>query len=175
MPSAAAMARSSGVVMKPRTRSALAPTYAVVTVTAALSLRGYCRTTRVRIAWTPAIKITRFTTRASTGRRMNRSVKDFMEAAQGSTIGRVRRQVILRRQVVVLDDRHAVAQLEDAGTDNALAGLEARFHAHKIPSRAPGADELLPHLQTRLPAILARLRLDHIHRVAVGRAQDRRG
>ena len=33
MPSALAMTRSSGVVMKPRTRSALAPTYAVVKVT----------------------------------------------------------------------------------------------------------------------------------------------
>src|ERR1035437_547890 len=174
MPSAAAIARSSGVVMNPRTRSALAPTYTVVTGTAALSLRGYCRTTRVRIAWTPAIKITRFTTRASTGRRMNRSV-NFMEAARGSTIGRVRRQVVLRRQVVVLDYRHAVAQFEDAGTDNALAGLEARFDAHKISPRGPGADELLPHGQTRLSLVLTRLRFDHIHRVAVGRAQDRGG
>src|SRR5664279_2977238 len=141
MPSAAAIARSNGVVMNPRTRSALAPTYTVVTVTAALSLRGYCRTTRVRIAWNPAIKITRFTTRARTGRRMNRSVKDFMDAIRGSTIRRVGRQVVLRRQVVVLDHRHAVAQLEDAGADNALAGLEARFNAHKIPPSALGADK----------------------------------
>src|ERR1039458_8672629 len=134
MPSAAAMARSSGVVMNPRTRSALAPTYTVVTVTAALSLRGYCRTTRVRMAWNPAIKITRFTTRASTGRRMNRSVKDFMSATSGSTVGRAGRQVVLRRQVVVLDHGHPIAQLEDAGTDDPLAGLEARFDAHKIRS-----------------------------------------
>src|SRR5512135_3655491 len=108
MPSAAAMARSNGVVMKPRTRSALAPTYTVVTVTAALSLRGYCRTTRVRIAWNPAIRITRFTTRASTGRRMNRSVKDFMGATRVSTVGWAGREVVLWRQAVVLDHRHAV-------------------------------------------------------------------
>ena len=68
------MARSSGEVMKPRTRFALAPMYAVVTVTVAFSLRGYCRTLRVRIAWRPAMTISRLTTRARTGRRMNRSV-----------------------------------------------------------------------------------------------------
>ncbi len=44
MPSALAMTRSSGVVMKPRTRSALAPVYTVDTRTTAMSLRGYCRT-----------------------------------------------------------------------------------------------------------------------------------
>ena len=46
------------------------------------------------------------------------------------------RQVVLRRQVVVLDHGHAVAQLEDAGADDALARLEARFHAHKVAARA---------------------------------------
>src|SRR4029079_376417 len=40
MPSALAITRSSGVVMNPRTRSALAPTYAVETLTTAMSLRG---------------------------------------------------------------------------------------------------------------------------------------
>src|ERR1035441_663349 len=140
MPSAAAMARSSGVVMNPRTRSALAPTYTVVTDTAALSLRGYCRTTRVRIAWTPAIRITRFTTRASTGRRMNRSVKDFMGAPGGLTVGRAGRQVALRSQVVVLDHGHAIAELEDARTDNTLPGLEARLDAHKVAARAARPD-----------------------------------
>ena len=78
IPSAAAMARSSGVVMKPRTRSALAPTYTVVTVIVAFSLRGYWRTVRFRMAWTPAMTITRFTTSARMGRRMKRSVNDFM-------------------------------------------------------------------------------------------------
>src|ERR1017187_5989768 len=145
MPSAAAMARSSGVVMNPGTRAALAPTYTVVTLTAALSLRGYCRTTRVRIAWTPAIRITRFTTSASTGRRMNRSVKDFMGAPGGLTVGRTGGQVVLRRQVVVLDHGHAVAELEDARADNVIPGLEARLHAHVVPARAARSDELLPH------------------------------
>src|ERR1035441_3331913 len=175
MPSAAAMARSSGVVIKPRTRSALAPTYTVVTDTAALSLRGYCRTTRVRIAWTPAIRITRFTTRASTGRRMNRSVKDFMGAPRGSTVGRTGGHVVLRPQVVVLDHGHAVAELEDAGADNTIPGLEARLHTHEVAARAARPDELLPHRQLRLVVVFARLRLDHIDRVPVRSAQDGRG
>src|ERR1019366_6877971 len=175
MPSAAAMARSNGMVMNPRTRSALAPTYTVVTVTAALSLRGYCRTTRVRIAWTPAIRITRFTTRASTGRRMNKSVKDFMGATEGSTVGRAGRNVVLRRQVVVLDHGHPIAELEDARADNPIPGLEARFHTHVITARLTGPDELLPHRQFGLPVVLARLRLDHIDRVPKGSAEDRRG
>src|ERR1019366_8211346 len=172
MPSAAAMARSSGVVMNPRTRSALAPTYTVVTETAALSLRGYCRTTRLRIAWTPAIRITRFTTRASTGRRMNRSVKDFMDAPGGSTVGRTGGHVVLRRQVVVLDHGHAVAELEDAGADNTIPGLEAGLDTHEVAARAARPDELLPHRQLRLVVVFARLRLDHIDGVSVGSAQD---
>src|ERR1035441_5923138 len=175
MPSAAAMARSSGVVIKPRTRSALAPTYTVVTDTAALSLRGYCRTTRVRIAWTPAIRITRFTTSASTGRRMNRSVKDFMGATWGSTVGRAGRHVVLWRQVVVLDHGHAIAELEDAGADNTIPGLEARLHTHVIPARLACPDELLPHRQFGLPAFFAWLRLDHIDRVPKGSAEDGSG
>src|SRR6516225_5506514 len=87
MPSAAAMTRSSGVVMKPRTRSALAPTYTVVTVIAAFSLRGYWRTLTERMAWKPAIRITRFTTIASTGRRMKISVKDFKFAQASGGFG----------------------------------------------------------------------------------------
>src|ERR1039458_6671835 len=175
MPSAAAMARSSGVVMNPRTRSALAPTYTVVTDTAALSLRGYCRTTRVRIAWTPAIRITRFTTRASTGRRMNRSVNDFMGAPWESTIGRAGGQVVFRCQIVLLDHGYAVLAVEDARTDNTAPGLEARLDAHEVSARVARPDELLPHRQFGLPVVLARLRLDHIHRVPIRSAEDRGG
>src|SRR5579863_8588293 len=79
MPSALAITRSSGVVMKPRTRSALAPTYTVVTWIIEMSLRGYCRTLSERTAWRPAIKMTRFTTIASTGRLINKSV-NFMHS-----------------------------------------------------------------------------------------------
>src|SRR3954465_6802712 len=117
MPSAAAMARSRGVVTKPRTRSALAPTYTVVTVMDAFSLRGYWRTLTVRIACNPAIRITRFTTMASTGRLINRSVKDFMRNSviPWLAIRRFRLLVRFRHDVVVLRDSRAVAQFEKAG------------------------------------------------------------
>src|SRR5438132_3781282 len=45
---------------------------------AAMSLRGYWRTLIVFIACKPAIRMTKLTTIASTGRLMNRSVKDFI-------------------------------------------------------------------------------------------------
>src|SRR5574341_1246712 len=93
MPSALAMTRSSGVVMKPRTRSAFAPMYAVVTRTTAMSLLGNCRTLSDRIDWMPAMRMTRFTTTARTGRRTKRSVKDFFISAvlglRGRAVGRL--------------------------------------------------------------------------------------
>src|SRR5512133_565241 len=109
-PSAEAITRSSGVVMKPRTRSAFAPTYLVVTVISAFSLRGYCRALRVRMAWSPAITITRFTTIAMTGRRMKRSVS-FMDALP-SLLGGVRGLSRVGRELVVHGDGGAVAELE---------------------------------------------------------------
>src|SRR5687767_5901963 len=75
-PSADATARSSGVVMKPRTSSALAPTYTVLIVTAAFSLRGYWRTESERHDWMPAMTIRKLTTSATTGFWMKRSVKE---------------------------------------------------------------------------------------------------
>ncbi len=82
MPSALAITRSSGVVMNPRTRSALAPTYTVDTFTTAMSLRGYCRTLSARIDCSPARRMTRLTTTASTGRRTKRSV-NFIYRSSG--------------------------------------------------------------------------------------------
>src|SRR6266481_9582375 len=113
MPSAAAIARSSGVVIKPRMSSASAPTYTVLIVIAAMSLRGYWRTLIVFIACKPAMRMTKLTTIANTGRLMKRSVKDFMSIL-GSRI--CRRWIHLRfgREVVVDRYRHSVAQFEDA-------------------------------------------------------------
>src|SRR2546422_10510509 len=114
MPSAAAMTRSSGAVMKPRTRAELAPTYAVVTVMAAFSLRGYWRTLSDRIACTPAMTMSRLTTMASTGRRMKRSV-NFIGAR--SLVDRFRRQLRAGREIVLHHHGDAVAQLEGAARD----------------------------------------------------------
>src|SRR3984893_7121092 len=112
MPSAEAITRSSGVVTKPRTRSAVAPTYAVVTVMAAFSLRGYWRTFSERIACTPAITIRRFTTSATTGRRMKRSVNFMRAPFPGSLVHRLRVDLRLRGQLVLHDHPRAVPQLE---------------------------------------------------------------
>src|SRR5690242_5640479 len=138
MPSAAAMARSSGVVMKPRTRSALAPTYTVRTVTVALSSFGYWRTFRPRIACRPATMISTLTTIASTGRRRNRSVS-FMASA----VRRVRRQLRLGLHAVVHDHRGVVAQLERARGHQLLAGGDALGDRHEVTARRARADELL--------------------------------
>src|SRR3954452_19752603 len=111
MPSAAAMARSSGVVMKPRTRLAFAPTYAVFTVTVALSSFGYWRTLSVRIACRPAMMMTRLTTIARTGLRTKMSVNFTGTSMILGTGGELRVDL----DVVVDDDPRAVAQLERAG------------------------------------------------------------
>src|SRR5207244_11412806 len=97
MPSEAAITRSSGVVMKPRTRSAVAPTYAVVTVMAAFSLRGYWRTFSERIACTPVMTISKLTTMARRGLRMKSSVKLMVGLIVVGGIGGVLRR---RRQAV---------------------------------------------------------------------------
>src|SRR6516164_3819852 len=139
MPSAAAIARSSGVVMNPRMRPALAPTYAVVTVMAAFSLRGYCRTLSERMACTPAMTMSRLTTMARTGRRMKRSVNFICSSLlHGLRIGlHVGRELVVHRQ------RRPVVQLECAARNDGLAGLEARAHRHEVAAPLAQPDELL--------------------------------
>jgi hypothetical protein len=67
--------------MKPRIRSALAPTYTVETVTTAMSLRGYCRMLSDSRERNPTSRISRLMTVARTGRLIKMSVKFI--AAQG--------------------------------------------------------------------------------------------
>src|SRR4051812_45092589 len=128
MPSAAAMTRSSGVVMNPRTRSALAPTYAVRTVTVALSSFGYWRTLSVRIAWSPAMMTTRFTTIAGTGGLTKMSVNFPGTPAVFGLGGELR----LDFDVVVPDDAPAVAQFEGPRRHHFLARLHAVGHGDEI-------------------------------------------
>src|SRR5678815_2980944 len=137
MPSALAITRSSGVVMKPRTRSALAPMYAVVTVTTAMSLRGYWRTESERMDWMPAIRMTRLTTIARTGRRMKMSVI-FILGIRRFRFGRVG-----RRDVVVHLHGGSAAQLEHARRDDFLPRRDTRDHRHLIPARVAQLHELL--------------------------------
>src|SRR6478672_5136616 len=141
MPSAAAIERSSGVVMKPRTRSAFAPTYAVRTVTVALSSFGYWRTFSVRMAWRPATMITRFTTIARTGLLMKMSVS-FMR----SPVLRLRGDVGLRALRVSQEDGRVVPQLERAAADDLLAGLHAVEDGDEVSARLAELHELLPRV-----------------------------
>src|SRR3954470_15077427 len=164
MPSAAATTRSSGVVMNPRTRSALAPTYAVVTVTAAFSLRGYCRTFSVRIAWMPAMRMRRLTTSARTGRRMKMSV-NFMRSPGRSLVHRLGRHLGVRRQLVVHHHRGVVAELESPAADDGLSGRESGGDGDQIAAPLSEADELLVRDQRRA-ALVVLLLLDGEDRVA---------
>ena len=59
---------------------------AVETRTTAMSLRGYCRTLSARIDCRPAIRMTRLTTIARTGRLTNRSV-NFISCSPASASG----------------------------------------------------------------------------------------
>src|SRR5436190_5703079 len=169
MPSAAAIARSSGVVMKPRTRSALAPTYTVRTVTVALSSFGYWRTFRPRIACKPATMISVLTTIASTGRRRKRSVIFMASPVRG-----VRRQLGLRLRRVVDDDGRVVPQLERARAHHLLAGRHALGDGDEVAARRARAHELLPRDLDRLsvgrrghPGRARLLVVDDEHRIAV--------
>src|ERR1700712_1080896 len=134
VPPAAAIARSSGVVKKPRTSSGLAPTYVVCTVTDAFSLRGYSRTFNERTACKPAMMITRLTTIANTGRRMNKSV-NFMAGSLTSRVSWIGLPRRVRLEVVVDHDVSAVTQLEAASRHDDVVGVQPVGHHHEVALR----------------------------------------
>src|SRR5438067_13839776 len=79
---------------------------------AAISLRGYWRTLIVFIACNPAMRMTKLTTIASTGRLMNRSVKDFILNVRQSGAERSAFKVPLRDpSTFARDDDAAIASL----------------------------------------------------------------
>src|SRR5207248_7093577 len=161
MPSAEAMTRSSGVVTKPRTRSAFAPTYVVVTVMAAFSLRGYWRTLSDRIACTPAMTMIRLTTSARTGRRMNRSVS-FMEGPfGGSLVDWFGGQLGGRREVVPHHHGGSVAELERAARDHRFAGGQPGDHGDQVAAPLSQAHELLPRDERTIVRPLLLLQGEH--------------
>src|SRR5450631_4205927 len=111
----------------------------------AVSLRGYWRTDSERIDWTPAIRMTRLTTIARTGRRTKRSVKDFTLA-----VLRLRSRVVAGLDLVVDLDGGPVAQLEHAGRDHGLTRLDAGGHRHLVAAGGADLDELLAHTEVAL-------------------------
>src|SRR5882724_4759243 len=133
-----------------------------------MSLRGYCRTARVRIDCTPAIRMIRLTTIARTGRLTKRSV-NFMSVVLGP-----RRGAVARLRLVVHQDGRAVSQLEGARGHDLRAGGDARQDRDLIPARAAELDHLLPD-----PFVAGAGRslhlFDDVDRIAVRRVADRGG
>src|SRR6266850_8212632 len=99
-----------------------------------MSLRGYWRTLIVFIACNPAMRMTKLTTIASTGRLMKRSVNDFMSIFSLRIHWR-RVHLRLRREFVVDRHRHSVAQFENSRAHDGLVGFQAIDNRHKIAAR----------------------------------------
>src|SRR5436305_8751482 len=125
-----------------------------------MSVRGYCRTVSERMDCRPAIRITRLTTTASTGRRMKRSV-NFI-ALFPLAVLRPRRRAVRGLDLVVDLDGGAVAELEDSRGDHLFAGLDTGDDRHLIAARAAELHELLAHVVR-----LAGGALDHEDRITV--------
>src|SRR5262245_51241072 len=153
--------------MKPRTRSAFAPTYAVETRTTAMSLRGYCRTLRARIDCRPAMRITRLTTIARTGRLTNKSVNRIL------TILRFRSRLVLRLNLVVDNNGRAVAKFEDSGGDDFFSRFDSFNDGDLIAARGAELHELLPYGEVLFSFRILQV-LDDEHGISVGRIADRR-
>src|SRR5574340_652528 len=108
---------------------------------AAFSLRGYWRTLMERMAWSPAMMITRFTPIASSVAMILRLL-----------LGRLGLELRLRRQGLVQGHRHPVAQLEGPGAHHPLPRREARQHLDEVAPPLAEPDELLlGHGDRRLP------------------------
>src|SRR5215469_5370154 len=100
----------------------------------ALSSFGYWRTFSVRIAWMPAMMMTRLTTIARTGRRTKMSVS-FMAGGASVVLG-VRREIglgLLGRGVH--HDGRPVVQLEGAGGHDLLTRGDTVGYGGEVPAR----------------------------------------
>src|SRR6187399_1776778 len=115
----------------------------------AMSLRGYWRTLSERMACSPAMRITRLTTMASTGRFMKRSVNRIgfsfyvRSLPAASVVFRLGGLLVRGLHGVLHADRGAVAQLEDAGADDLRARLQAGEDGHLVAQRPAQLDDLL--------------------------------
>src|ERR1700739_4527097 len=123
-----------------------------------MSPRGYWRALNERMACNPAIRITRLTTIANTGRLTNRSVNfTVLSSNAGNPVGvrplsTFRSAVfglgawtILRLNRVVDLDRSAVAEPEDTRAHNFVSWVNAGCDSNLIASRALHLHHLLAH------------------------------
>src|SRR5438132_2891569 len=123
-----------------------------------MSLRGNCRTLSERIDCNPAMRITRLTTIASTGRFMKRSVSFICHPEP-----RRRRgipyllavlwfggRVVPRLNRVVDRHRGARTEFEDARSHDLFPRLDAADHSDLIATRAAEFHELLANTSIAL-------------------------
>src|SRR5258708_13258442 len=103
-----------------------------------MSLRGYWRTLSERMDCRPAMRMTRLTTTARTGRLTKRSV-NFTSVVLGLGC-----RVVGRPHLVIHVHGGPVAQLEHAGGRHFLARAEAGEDGHLVPAGDPELHYLLP-------------------------------
>src|SRR2546425_403552 len=101
-----------------------------------MSLRGYWRTASVRIDCRPAIRITRFTTTARTGRLTKRSVSFIgclpISGRGPSVVFRLRSGAASGLDLIVHLDGDAVPQLEEARGDDLLTRPDAGGDGNQV-------------------------------------------
>src|SRR4029079_3698392 len=98
----------------------------------AMSLLGYWRTLSERMACSPAIRITRLTTRARTGRLTNRSVN---VTGSASVVFRLGGGLVRGLGLVAHEHGGPGAQLERARGHHLVAGLEPGHDRHLVAAR----------------------------------------
>src|SRR6185503_11221271 len=135
----------------------------------AMSLLGYWRTLSERMACSPAMRITRLTTRARTGRLTKRSV-NFKGFA--SVVFRLGGGLVPRLRLVPHEHGRARAQLEGARSHDLVAGLEPGEDGDLVAARASQLHELLLHALVVLAPGTVEVAHDE-HGVSVGRVADR--
>src|SRR5262249_49101751 len=137
----------------------------VETLTTAMSLRGYCRTLSARIDCSPAMRITRLTTIARTGRLTKRSVRRIL-----IVLG-LWRGFVARLDFVVHENGGTIAKLEGTGTDHLFSALASGEDGDLITARRSKLHDLLPHTFVGLTICVLQLG-DHVYGVAVWRVAD---
>src|SRR5438876_3980457 len=140
---------------------------------AAMSLRGYWRTLIVFIACKPAMRMTKLTTIASTGRLMKRSVKDFMSIL-GSRIYRRRIHLRFRREIIVDRYRHSIAQFENSRAHDGFIRFQPVDNRNEIAACFAHPNKLLTNRLRFLAALRVLLFLDHKNLISKRRVSNPR-
>ena len=104
-----------------------------------MSLRGYCRTLSARIDCSPAIRITRLTTIARTGRLTNRSV-NLHQLFSGFGAG-----LLPGWTVLLICTAAPLRSLNTPEVTTSSPGLTPESTATWSPRDGPELDELLAH------------------------------